>query len=335
VSAKKRAKSAETRKDGLALRSARYANVGREPHLTVELERQLIALAETGLTHKSICRICEIPKSTLYLWLSRGKGDDAPQPYRRFRSRFRAAKSVLEGKLAGVVIENAMLGDWKAASWLLERRFRERYRKREGVYVGPNADEMERERIEATMRKRGYVVVRAGEDPDRLKGDDLKWFQQEVASIELLGTAARGGYEHLNALLASHGLEVREREPQPLPPLLAEQWSTLRRQHTDEEFDRLFRLMAKRAPDMVHRLSDILGELRAEESQDEPDNLYDGAVAIARRTYGTSVADLSSELHIDEPRAKRIIAAMVKAGVLAANSTKGWHNYIAPPPKEQ
>jgi len=299
------------------------------------MEQRLVALAETGLTIKSICRIADIGRTTLHDWLTRGKGDDAPQPYKRFRARFLAAKSVLEGKLAHTIIQNAEAGDWRAAGWLLERRFRERYRKHEGTYVGPGADDLSRAQIEAQLRRHGYVMVRAGENPDRMKGDDLKWFQQEVASIELLGTAARGGYEHLNALLASHGLEVREREPQPLPPLLAEQWSTLCRQHSDERIDRLLRLMGRRAPDMVHRLSDIMDELRDEESQDERDELYDVAVAIAKRTHGTSAADLSSELHIDEKRAKRIIAAMVKAGALGASATKGWHNYIAPPPKEQ
>ncbi len=95
-----------------------------------------------------------IHPATHYRWMDRGGLEgDAPQddPYRRYRSEVERALADAEAAVVALIVKAARDGDSRAATWLLERRFGERWGRRDRleqvheIKQGDQASEFDRE----------------------------------------------------------------------------------------------------------------------------------------------------------------------------------------------
>jgi hypothetical protein len=95
--------------------------------LTSELIDKIEALARKGTSIKTIGYLLRIAQSTLQNWLGltdpRHREEAARDPMcLELQERFRAAQGAYESELLGQITA-AGIEDWKAAAWILERKF--------------------------------------------------------------------------------------------------------------------------------------------------------------------------------------------------------------------
>src|SRR4051794_39022230 len=82
-------------------------------------------IAGTGCTLKAAAAEAGISRWTLYEWITKGR-QETSGPYRDALERIEAAKAQSEVLLLEHIVDAAPR-DWKAAAWVLERRFPEHY----------------------------------------------------------------------------------------------------------------------------------------------------------------------------------------------------------------
>ncbi len=107
---------------------------GRPTHLTDAIIAKAGELARAGNYFEAIFTYLDIPKSTAYDWLSWGqKGRD---PYCRFSDALEKGWATAEVRLAAQVQQHGQEdkpGQWTALAWFLERRFPDRWGKKQSI----------------------------------------------------------------------------------------------------------------------------------------------------------------------------------------------------------
>lgn len=100
--------------------------MGRKPSLTTEVLATIVGVIGGGGSLSSAARAAGIGKSTLSRWLALGKAAGAQRCYKDLVTAIDKAEAQLEVTLCKR-ISDASEHDWKAAAWMLERRFPERW----------------------------------------------------------------------------------------------------------------------------------------------------------------------------------------------------------------
>ncbi|MGB4715514.1 MAG: helix-turn-helix domain-containing protein [Defluviitoga tunisiensis] len=103
--------------------------IGRKVKLTEEKIKTAVRLAEHGNTIKNIYGALGISKQTWYNWLDRGKKAKSGI-YRKFYEEIEAAESRAEARFV-TIISKAAEEEWQAAAWWLERKYPERWGKKD------------------------------------------------------------------------------------------------------------------------------------------------------------------------------------------------------------
>lgn len=112
--------------------AARPHPIGRPPKLTNELIENFCDLIIEGLTLERAARLSGISATTIYRWLAMGKKEDSEQIYKELVERVQEATECSEFELLQAMrIAGSDTRNWRAQAWLLERRFPEKYGKRE------------------------------------------------------------------------------------------------------------------------------------------------------------------------------------------------------------
>jgi len=106
------------------------AKGGAPTKLTPELQTKIVAFIRAGGYVETAAAAAGINKSTFYDWLKRGAAQKAG-PYREFSDA--VEKAAAESEMADVARINkaAQDGVWQAAAWRLERKFPERWGRKE------------------------------------------------------------------------------------------------------------------------------------------------------------------------------------------------------------
>lgn len=107
---------------------------GRPTTCTPEIIERAGELATAGNYFECIFVCLEIPKSTAYDWLS--WGDEGREPYCRFSDALRKGWAAAEARLTAQIQQHGQAdqpGQWTALAWFLERRFPDRYGRRNYV----------------------------------------------------------------------------------------------------------------------------------------------------------------------------------------------------------
>lgn len=97
----------------------------------VTRQEAVLELVRQGVTHKQAALQAGISESTFYLWRKKGREARSGQ-YREFVDALEVAEAKAE---AGLTLQMRVHAtkDWRAAAFMLERRFPDRWKKREQV----------------------------------------------------------------------------------------------------------------------------------------------------------------------------------------------------------
>lgn len=106
----------------------------RQTKLTPEIQERIVLAVRAGNYLSVAARAAGIHEATLYRWLERGRGPAGREPYRAFCEALKEAEAAAEVH-AVALIRQQMPQQWTAAMTFLERRFPDRWRRRDTVYA--------------------------------------------------------------------------------------------------------------------------------------------------------------------------------------------------------
>ena len=111
------------------------------------------------------CRAVGISQPTFYLW--KRKGEKGLEPYKTFLERVDEAEAVGEMLHLEIIHDNALSGNWLSSAWLLERKYPQRFGKREQMALQTDNDF----KLEISTAKSPYEM---GLEEKRLLEEDRK-----------------------------------------------------------------------------------------------------------------------------------------------------------------
>ena len=104
---------------------------GRPEKIDADIQAKICRTIRSGAYIETAAAYAGITKETFYKWLKRGKKDSSG-PYREFSDA--VGKALAEAELRDILrIDKAAESQWTAAAWRLERRFPERWARREKI----------------------------------------------------------------------------------------------------------------------------------------------------------------------------------------------------------
>lgn len=96
--------------------------------LTDDVREQIARVVRAGGTVELAASVASVSERTLARWMERGQySGRRDAPYRALRDAVERAHAEHEGILVAQLSRAASKGSWRAAAWLLERRFPERW----------------------------------------------------------------------------------------------------------------------------------------------------------------------------------------------------------------
>jgi transposase len=124
----------------------------RPTKLNNELQKQIVDLIRAGNYIETASACAGINKDTLYDWLKRGarekarkdgKIDKREEIYVHFSDA--VEKAIAEAEARDVmIIANASKNDWKASAWRLERKFPNKWGRKEHITADVTSENIER-----------------------------------------------------------------------------------------------------------------------------------------------------------------------------------------------
>lgn len=102
--------------------------MARPSKLSPELREQIAQLIRAGNTVETAAAAAGLSERSFYSWMERGEAESSGD-YVDFRDAVEQARAESEAVLVARIAKAASSGSWQAASWLLERRFAERWAK--------------------------------------------------------------------------------------------------------------------------------------------------------------------------------------------------------------
>lgn len=112
------------------LREDNMANSkGRPSKLTPKVEKEFVDLVKSGSYIETACAVVGIGRSTYYDWIKKANDSLESNRYTKFRDKVRKAQAWAEARDVAIIQQHAEK-HWKAAAWLIERRYRQRWGRR-------------------------------------------------------------------------------------------------------------------------------------------------------------------------------------------------------------
>jgi transposase len=143
--------------------AAKPKRIGRPSKLTKKVEEALAAALRAGNYVDTACEYAGISRATFYRWLEQAEKPGATNAFRDFRDAIKKASADAEVYAVGVV-KQAMPANWQAAMTFLERRYPEKWRRRDRQEVtgrdgGPVRMVTELEFADPAVREAGLQLV--------------------------------------------------------------------------------------------------------------------------------------------------------------------------------
>lgn len=105
---------------------------GRPTLLNPSRQAALLEAIEQGMPLKQAAAVAGMSYDTLNHWQKRGENESAPEEYRQFCQLLRRSQAVaMQVHLASIC--DAAKRDWRAAAWMLERRFPDDFARQQQV----------------------------------------------------------------------------------------------------------------------------------------------------------------------------------------------------------
>ena len=103
--------------------------VGRRPKLTREAVESALKLKKGGANNKDIAAALGVCPQTFYRWIGEPKTD----LQRELRDGLKKAEADYKNALQLIIMRDAKERDWKAAAWLLERKYPDEFSRRDRI----------------------------------------------------------------------------------------------------------------------------------------------------------------------------------------------------------
>lgn len=94
-----------------------------KPKCTPDLIRRAVKLKKGGANNVDIAKAVGIAESTFYRWVSTPTSENQ----RELSESLKKAEADYKNALQGIIAKAAQERDWKAAAWLLERKYPDEY----------------------------------------------------------------------------------------------------------------------------------------------------------------------------------------------------------------
>lgn len=107
--------------------------IGRPSRFTQELQDKIVAGVRMGLAMCVASELAGVPERTFRDWMAWGR--DGREPYATFAHAVEKGIAESEAQLLST-IKDASKKEWTAAAWIMERRFPERWARREALKIG-------------------------------------------------------------------------------------------------------------------------------------------------------------------------------------------------------
>ncbi len=128
---------------------------GQPTKLTPETQEKILAAVRAGNYLETAAAFAGVSKKTFYQWLQRGARTRTWTIYRAFSEALAEALAVAEVADVASIAKAAKDGQWQASAWRLERKFPDRWGRRERHEVsGPGGRPIEVSRTEQAARLR-------------------------------------------------------------------------------------------------------------------------------------------------------------------------------------
>lgn len=125
--------------------------MGRPSKLTPEVQAKVVEALEKGQYRDVAAKYAGVDERTFYRWMERGagtaKGDDA---FRQFRQAVEKAETETAVRATGLVLAAAH-DNWQAAGWWLERKFPEKFARRDYIQLVSQSVQQALEAVRAAM----------------------------------------------------------------------------------------------------------------------------------------------------------------------------------------
>ena len=119
--------------------------------LQPDVRTKILSVLSVGASRQTAYQLANLSPQTFHNWMRRGQ--EGEEPFKSFAEAVTAAELNVKTDYLSIIQHAARSGDWKAASWFLERRFPKDY----GHLVKVEAD----------------VTVRPALDLSKLDDDEL------------------------------------------------------------------------------------------------------------------------------------------------------------------
>ena len=96
-----------------------------------ELIQKAVALKKGGANNKDIAFACGVSESQFCRWTRHPKTENQEQ----LAQELKKAEAAYKNSLLAIIAKASKERDWKAAAWLLERKYPEEYSRREKVVL--------------------------------------------------------------------------------------------------------------------------------------------------------------------------------------------------------
>lgn len=116
---------------------------GNRRKCTAELVRAAVKLKKGGANNADICRAVGIHEATFYRWVKTPRG----ALERELSESLKKAEADYKNALLGIIAKSAQERDWKAAAWLLERKYPDEYARPEAQLARQAAREAAQEAV--------------------------------------------------------------------------------------------------------------------------------------------------------------------------------------------
>jgi hypothetical protein len=103
--------------------------IGRPQAFSQEKADRVCEAVRRGMSYKQAAAYAGISYSTLNRWRIEGQDEEGAPEFWEFWKSFEQAAGEAAFRNLGYIDEAASRGDWKAAAWMLERRYPEEWGK--------------------------------------------------------------------------------------------------------------------------------------------------------------------------------------------------------------
>lgn len=100
---------------------------GRPSLLTASKQRVILSAIERGLSYKQASALAGISYDSFNRWRKQGMSPEATPEIRDFCNQLEASQARGADSLLATINDACKKGSWKAAAWMLERRFPENW----------------------------------------------------------------------------------------------------------------------------------------------------------------------------------------------------------------